>query len=191
MSLFIEGLGRYEVVIGDCEDCCLGIACQLEKHELFKGDNCYNKIGDGTIFKEVECKKTLEEKGKHMDLELEKLKEGNRLEELCNKQKSFDDYMCKNQGLDTEDEATKKMLLANCLTALQVEVSELQNELALFKHWKVNKPDSITEHSKEEFVDCLCFLISIGNKMFADSDEMMDYYDKKMEINVERQDNNY
>lgn len=79
------------------------------------------------------------------------------LKQLFETQEVLDNRIIKQHNLDGVD------LLPNIILALQVELSELCNEWQGFKHWKVN-PQS-KPHVLEEYVDCLHFILSIGNKI--------------------------
>jgi dimeric dUTPase (all-alpha-NTP-PPase superfamily) len=52
---------------------------------------------------------------------------------LAPKQKLLDAHIIKNRGLEEQD------LLLSTITALQVEMAELANEVRFFKHWSVNR----------------------------------------------------
>lgn len=77
----------------------------------------------------------------------------NWLIDLFEKQNRLDTYI-RNK---TEIEVT----LNDILNAYFVEVGEFLNEVRAFKYWTVKEID--TEKAREEFVDGLHFLLSIGN----------------------------
>ncbi|MET1166853.1 dUTP diphosphatase [Bacillus velezensis] len=96
------------------------------------------------------------------------------LQKMFEMQKVLDDRIIKEKGLEGKD------LLPNLILALQVELAECANEWRGFKHWS-NDREPRTKHPLEtspngafrkggnplleEYVDCLHFLLSIGNKI--------------------------
>lgn len=78
------------------------------------------------------------------------------LNALFKKQRQLDDYIIDKKGLEGQD------LVPNRLLALQVELGELANEWRGFKHWSDDQ-DPRREKMLEEYVDCLHFILSIGN----------------------------
>lgn len=78
------------------------------------------------------------------------------LSKLFEMQRELDNRIIQQHELQGVD------LLPNKILALQVELGELANEWKGFKHWKVVK---IVDNRKllEEYVDCLHFILSIGN----------------------------
>jgi len=99
------------------------------------------------------------------------------LQKLFKAQKQLDDHIVKEKGLEGQDLLDKKTL------ALQVELGELANEWQMFKFWKedpkprreLKRMRSIDGHNYfkevykrpllEEYVDCLHFILSIGNEL--------------------------
>lgn len=83
---------------------------------------------------------------------------------LFEKQKQLDEFIIEEKGLQGQD------LLAENILALQVELGELANEWKGFKYWS-NKPMN-REKALVEYVDCLHFILSIGNELsvITDSD---------------------
>ncbi|TCP32170.1 dimeric dUTPase (all-alpha-NTP-PPase superfamily) [Scopulibacillus darangshiensis] len=77
------------------------------------------------------------------------------LPKLYDMQKQLDDRIIQKHGLESQD------LLPNLILSLQVEVGEFCNEWQGFKHWKVNPKPKLG--LLEECVDCLHFILSIGN----------------------------
>lgn len=71
-------------------------------------------------------------------------------------QKELDDYIFSVREVD------KVNYYKNTVIALRVEVAELFNELAFFKHWKKSHEIS-KERVLEEFADCLHFFASLAN----------------------------
>lgn len=53
-------------------------------------------------------------------------------------------------------------LYNNKMLALFVEIGELANETKCFKYWS-EKQNRVSEKALEEYVDCLHFILSIGN----------------------------
>lgn len=94
------------------------------------------------------------------------------LQKMFEMQKELDDRIIKEKGLEGQD------LLPNLILALQVELAECANEWRGFKHWSSDREPrrTKTEHDffsdevvrvydplVEEYVDCLHFILSIGN----------------------------
>jgi len=105
------------------------------------------------------------------------------LEELLKKQRELDQYIIEKHGLEGTD------LLGDKVTALIVEAAELANEIRGFKYWSNKGPDY--DKAKEEYVDCLHFMLNIGNELFLNAEEIAKEYDRKYKINIERQRNGY
>ncbi|MEA1004898.1 dUTP diphosphatase [Bacillus velezensis] len=96
-----------------------------------------------------------------------------KLQKMFEMQKELDDRIIKEKGLEGQD------LLPNLILALQVELAECANEWRGFKHWSNDREPRICVIDKkgqtakeyyknpllEEYVDCLHFLLSIGNKI--------------------------
>ncbi|MFS1186843.1 dUTP diphosphatase [Bacillus amyloliquefaciens] len=96
------------------------------------------------------------------------------LQKMFEMQKVLDDRIIKEKGLEGQD------LLPNLILALQVELAECANEWRGFKHWS-NDREPRTKHPLEvspngafrkggnplleEYVDCLHFILSIGNRL--------------------------
>lgn len=98
-------------------------------------------------------------------------------------QKALDERIIKEKGLEGQD------LLPNLILALQVELAECANEWRGFKHWSNDreprtcvidkKGQTAKEYYKnpllEEYVDCLHFILSIGNRLgWNDTDTIDD-----------------
>jgi dimeric dUTPase (all-alpha-NTP-PPase superfamily) len=66
-----------------------------------------------------------------------------------------------DQRIETEHDLIGQDLFDKKMLALQVEVAELANETRCFKFWSL-KPPSEHEVIKEEYVDGLHFLLSVG-----------------------------
>ncbi|SNZ14514.1 Dimeric dUTPase, all-alpha-NTP-PPase (MazG) superfamily [Terribacillus aidingensis] len=96
------------------------------------------------------------------------------LVELAPKQAQLDAHIIQKRGLEGQD------LLLNTMFALQVEVAELANEVRFFKHWSTDQSPRIKTHKDmglewkeynptlEEYVDCIHFLLSVGNQLGVD-----------------------
>lgn len=108
-----------------------------------------------------------------------------RLKEIWDRQQNFDNISHKNCG------KTREQTQSDRRVALDTELGELYNELPNFKYWKKNKSTEITDKAREEFADCLHFLISLGIDIFRDEQEMFEWYCKKNNKNLERQRNGY
>ncbi|MEC2288561.1 dUTP diphosphatase [Bacillus velezensis] len=93
------------------------------------------------------------------------------LQKMFEMQKVLDDRIIKEKGLEGQD------LLPNLILALQVELAECANEWRGFKHWSndreprnhcklcqlIETPHICQNPLLEEYVDCLHFILSIGN----------------------------
>ena len=83
--------------------------------------------------------------------------------ELFTVQAELDSYIGGSKNLIMQDYKTERII------ALQVEFNELTNELPfIFKYWSNKTMDR--EKALEEYVDCLHFILSIGNDL-----EITDY----------------
>ena len=88
------------------------------------------------------------------------------LQKLFEAQKKLDDHIRKEKGLEGQDLLDKKIL------ALQVELSELANELPeVFKFWS-NKKNNYKK-ALEEYCDCLHFILSIGKSLIFVKSSML------------------
>ena len=81
-----------------------------------------------------------------------------KLNELFKEQKKLDDRIVIKHNLEG------KNLFNNKIVSLIVELSECSNEIRFFKHWSTKK------HSPrivilEEAIDCLHFILSLGNEL--------------------------
>ncbi|AVQ16325.1 dUTPase [Fusobacterium necrophorum] len=108
-----------------------------------------------------------------------------RLKEIWDRQKHFDDIVLKRIG------KTKGEVSNDIKVALTTELGELYNENPTFKFWKEQKNIEITDKTREEFADCLHFLISIGQDIFKNEEEMFQWYCNKNDKNLMRQNNGY
>lgn len=108
-----------------------------------------------------------------------------RLKEIWERQQNFDDIVLKKRG------KTKSQVANEIKVALITEIGELYNENPTFKFWKEQKNTEITDKAKEEFVDVLHFVISLGIDIFKDEQEMFEWYCRKNNKNLERQRNGY
>lgn len=113
-----------------------------------------------------------------------------KLEELWNKQVCFDEMTFSRNNTDRKSTRRDRYL------ALMVELGEILKEDECYKYWKSSKHTldnkEYREKAKEEFVDLLHFVISIGIDIYDGGvNEMYDYYLKKNAINIERQNNKY
>lgn len=91
------------------------------------------------------------------------------LSPLFKTQKTLDDKIVAEKGLEGQDLLDKKIL------ALQVELGELANEFRGFKFWSEDQEPRTVIYKNiamkkvkknpllEEYVDCLHFILSIGN----------------------------
>ncbi|MCF0161424.1 MAG: dUTP diphosphatase [Fusobacterium necrophorum] len=108
-----------------------------------------------------------------------------RLKEIWERQKKFDDIVFKNAKVTREGTTLHRKI------ALVAEVGEMFNENPDFKCWKKHKNTEVTDALKEEFVDVLHFLISLGIDIFKDEQEMFEWYCKKNNKNLLRQRSGY
>lgn len=108
-----------------------------------------------------------------------------RLQEIWERQKNFDNIVFANAGV------TREQVANEIKVALITEIGELYNENPTFKFWKEHKDLTITDKTKEEFADCLHFLISLGQDIFKDEQEMFEWYCKKNDKNLLRQKTGY
>jgi len=111
------------------------------------------------------------------------------LTELFQIQKKLDERIIKEHGLEGQDLLDKKIL------ALQVEIGELVNEWRGFKFWSKDQEPRTEVYSSEylvlpdgreiekvrnplleEYVDCLHFLLSIGNELEYDYVPKPDFF---------------
>ena len=113
------------------------------------------------------------------------VEEEDRLKIIWDRQKKFDDIVLKKRG------KTKLEVANEIKVALITEIGELYNENPTFKFWKEQKNIEITDKTKEEFADCLHFLISLGQDIFKDEQEMFEWYCKKNDKNLLRQKTGY
>lgn len=113
------------------------------------------------------------------------VEEEDRLKIIWDRQKKFDDIVFKNAGVTREGTTLHRKI------ALVAEIGEMFNEHPDFKCWKKHKNTEVTDALKEEFVDVLHFLISLGIDIFRDEQEMFEWYCKKNDKNLERQKTGY
>ncbi|MCY8947998.1 dUTP diphosphatase [Bacillus atrophaeus] len=107
------------------------------------------------------------------------------LQKMFEMQKALDERIIKEKGLEGQD------LLPNLILALQVELAECANEWRGFKYWSNDREPRICVIDKkgqtakeyyknpllEEYVDCLHFILSIGNRLgINDSDTICDIH---------------
>ena len=83
------------------------------------------------------------------------------LKELFKEQLKLDDRIIKEHKLEGQD------LFNNKIVSFIVELAECSNEIRFFKHWS-NKGPSPKSVILEEAIDCLHFLLSIGNDLNND-----------------------
>lgn len=114
------------------------------------------------------------------------------LSKLFEMQKKLDERIVREKGLRDEDLLDRKIL------ALQVELGELANEWRGFKFWSEDQeprtevivkyysggPTEIENWLLEEYVDCLHFILSIGNELNIEQwDYDYTFKDDLMELN--------
>lgn len=108
------------------------------------------------------------------------------IQKMFETQAKLDDRIVKEKGLQGQDLLDKKIL------ALQVELGELAQEWRGFKFWSNDQeprtevywgppelPDvgTYTNPLLEEYVDCLHFILSIGNEIGASKHEYVELMD--------------
>lgn len=106
------------------------------------------------------------------------------LQELYHKQYELDQLILSKSKVESHT------LLLDTQVALTVEISELYNELANFKHWKKNRSVDM-DKVREEYVDCLHFFLSLGNQLEISPGEVERAYLEKYEKNIRRQHEGY
>lgn len=107
-------------------------------------------------------------------------------QELLDKQSRLDAFIDNNM----KEDLSSKERLTNTILAAIVEISELANEIRCFKHWS-KKESSHKDILLEEYVDVLHFFLSIGNQLNFSAQDIINMYNKKYEINILRQKENY
>ncbi len=75
---------------------------------------------------------------------------------LAKKQLMMDEFIHKNKNTKFSDTFSKRII------ALFTEIAEFINEERSFKYWS-NKPSSSKKIILEEYIDCLHFILSLGN----------------------------
>ena len=109
------------------------------------------------------------------------------LKEFMELQKKFD------MTVQQEPHESKNTWLIRLATAIKGEVIELQEALGYLpdgmkKWWKKS---TNYDHVFEESIDVLHFLLSFWNHLEVSAEDVWKEYDRKMEINFKRQDENY
>lgn len=87
------------------------------------------------------------------------------LQEIAQMQKQLDTHIQENHGLTVEATFRKRIL------AFLVELGELANETRCFKFWSV-KPSSEKLVVLDEYVDGIHFLVSLGNDIAINFEEL-------------------
>ena len=115
------------------------------------------------------------------------------LNKLFELQKELDQHIIREKGLQRQDLLDKKIL------ALQVELGELAQNWRGFKFWsedqeprtevyygKLEIPDvgTYTNPLLEEYIDCLHFVLSIGNDINIDLKKAIAFFHKKKMPNI-------
>lgn len=78
-----------------------------------------------------------------------------------NWQKLFDKQEILDERINAEHKIDGYSVMKERFLALVVEISELANETRCFKYWSYKKANR--ERMLEELVDCMHFMLSIGN----------------------------
>ncbi|KNG79803.1 dUTP diphosphatase [Mycoplasma sp. HU2014] len=84
---------------------------------------------------------------------------------LNEKQTKLDSYISNKKQFIVDDEILNKKIIA-----FLVELGEYANEERAFKYWS-NKKEAKLSVQLDEYIDCIHFLISIGNQMNYDFDK--------------------
>ena len=114
------------------------------------------------------------------------------LTKLFELQKVLDERIVREKGLEGRDTLPKKIL------ALQVELGECANEWRGFKFWSEDKEprtcvinregETANEYYKnpllEEYVDCLHFILSLGNELEAHGLDVHGHYSESPNFNI-------
>jgi len=103
------------------------------------------------------------------------------IRELQNEQQKLDEFIIQKKNI-TDIESENSFIRTK--VALLVEVGELANELATFKHWK-NQKEVDWEQAREELIDCFHFYLSFTNNFHIDFSN----YSKFLERFSEKKDN--
>ena len=117
------------------------------------------------------------------------------LKEFLEKQEKLDQFIfMKNLDnfKDLSDNDLDKHLLVCKILAAITELGEYANELQGdgFKYWK-KKPKADKQKRLEEFVDVWHFMFSIANHEGFTAEDIEDAYNRKYEINIQRQREGY
>jgi len=85
---------------------------------------------------------------------------------------------------------SRDQLINDKMMATMVEVGEMANEHRGFKYWSAKGPNE--EKLKEEYIDVLHFVLSLGNEIFySNHNEIIKKYIEKNVINHQRQQEGY
>lgn len=87
-----------------------------------------------------------------------------------------------------EEEITKNLMLY--IQALQVELAEALQELN-WKPWKKTKKSVSIDKLHEELIDCAHFMLELLIISGMDAKQIFSSYNKKMDINLNRQKQGY
>lgn len=98
------------------------------------------------------------------------------LKELFKAQKQLDERIIQEHNLQGKDEFSEK--IASFIT----EMGEMANEVRFLKFWS-NKPASPRETILIEFVDCVHFILSVGNDLSKECGNIIQNHDYKNNIN--------
>ena len=104
------------------------------------------------------------------------------LKELLESQREF--------NINLKSDLTEDEIINNLTLALNVEVGEFANELAKFKYWKKHKEFS-REKTIMEFVDIILIWSSLAVCLGYEAEELEEKIKFKIQVNKDRQDNDY
>lgn len=108
------------------------------------------------------------------------------IDDLLEKQRQLDALIAGKLAKPLEENER----LTDTILALMVEAGEMANEVRCFKFWS-KKPRSEKAVILEEFVDMLHFYLSIANQLGFSEEDIVSAYNRKYEININRQNSGY
>lgn len=121
-----------------------------------------------------------------------------KLKSVFEQQKKFLSQFMKEEvlALNREDIRPHDLLqdghinnwLIKMIWALKEEVKEFDSEL-LYKHWSHDKLDY--HNLCIELVDMFCFMTNIAVILKIDADEIINIWEQKVKVNIQRQANKY
>ncbi|MBU1449306.1 dUTP diphosphatase [Patescibacteria group bacterium] len=110
------------------------------------------------------------------------------LKYLLESQKAFEIFFIDFNRLENLEYLQAQ--IKNYVLALDVELAEFLSEIN-WKPWKKEQKELDFDKLKEELIDILHFFLILCLLLGLDADEIKSIYDKKMLLNIKRQQNNY